>query len=102
MTVMSEELGLILQMVLRSVKISNGHDDLRCGLHKLYLVRTGISLYQWALDNSVQVLRIEAHRAFVGNPLPAKNPVVTQFALLAIGVPTYEMNPAFLLSSCSA
>ena len=88
---MSEELGLVLHMVLRSVNISDGHDDLRRGLHNLYLARTATTLYQRALDNGVE------DRAFVGSPLPAKNPVAIQIALLAIGVPTNEMNTCLLV-----
>ena len=38
---MSVELGLILHMVLLSVKISDRHDDLRRCLHNFYLARTG-------------------------------------------------------------
>ena len=57
---MSEELGLVLHMVLRSVNISDGHDDLRRGLHNLYLART------------------VKDRTFVGSPMPAKNPVAIQ------------------------
>ena len=71
------------------LKISDGHDDLRCGLHSLDLARTGTLLCQWSLDNSVE------ERAFVGSPLLAKNQFPCcpkQFFLLAIGVLTYKMN----------
>ena len=92
----SKELGLFLNMVLLSLKISNGHDDSRRDLHNLYLAKTGTSLYQLALDNSVE------DRAFIRSPLPAKNPVAIQFALLAIGMPTNKRALASLLSSCSS
>ena len=89
---MSEELGLVLHMVLRSVNISDGHDDLRRGLHNLYLARTATTLYQRALDNGVE------DRAFViSSPTQAKNPVGIQIALLAIGVLTNEMNTCLLV-----
>ena len=91
---MSEELGLVLHimMVLRSVNISDGHDDLRRGLHNLYLARTGTTPFQRALDNSVE------DRAFViSSPTQAKNPVGIQIALLAIGVLTNEMNTCLLV-----
>ena len=86
----SEEIGLVLHMVLRSVNISDGHDDLRCGLHNLYLARTATTLYQRALDNGVE------DRAFVSSPMQAKNPVAIQIALLAISVLTNEKNTCLL------
>ena len=88
---MSEELDLVLHMVSRSAKISDGHDDLRSDLHNFHLARTGTSLYQCALDNSVE------DRAFVGSPLSAKNPISGQFALLGIGMPTNEINTCLLV-----
>ena len=68
------------------MKTSNAHDDLLNCLHNLYLARTGTSLYQWPVDNSVE------DRAFAGSPLPAKKLVAIQFAMLAIGMLTSEKN----------
>ena len=53
---MSEELGLVLHIVLHTVKIRYGHDDLRSCLHNFYLTRTGTTHYQWALSCTI-VLR---------------------------------------------